>query len=568
LSSAWARLSPLDNLYLALLLALCAVLAWRPLYGNLDFWALAAAGRWAWQNGQVPRHTLFLWTASEPWVAHHWLTQVLFYGLTNLGGERNYPYAVLAFTVALVALPFALVWRLGGRRERLPSWLAVPFALGVEASSMRYQTRPELFTALFLTCLLAFLVAWHGRGAGAPVRWRSAALVLAALFVAWANCHGAVVVGLLVLAVTAACDLAQDRLDRRSRALALLALLAPLAVCVNPYGLAYWRALAPVSGYTFTHINEWKPLWKLDPPEPWKEIALQGLLLALAAAAWALNGRRRWCHLAWLLLLAALFAGALRNIWLMALVSLTVLALNAAALEPGRLLEKVRRLRGRGPGRPLEVPAAVRWPVRAAVLCWLALTVYTTADAAPPARVVRPVHLEGGIVRFLKEPPPGRMFNDYENSSYLQWRFAGDPPLFIDLLNAYPDQLTRDYHAIIQVTPRGRELLEEYGVGYVVLTANRPGPKLARLAGYLDANRRWRRASAGRDGVVWVRHTPEYRYLWGNTELVAAAAAAGLAQPVGRPWNALAAVAEAETRGRTLPTAFGMLEMLGGGGEP
>jgi hypothetical protein len=49
------------------------------------------------------------------------------------------------------------------------------------------------------------------------------------------------------------------------------------------------------------------------------------------------------------------------------------------------------------------------------------------------------------------------MFNDYENSSYLQWRLngplqsgpnqgrvlaQGQRPLYIDLLNAYPDGRT------------------------------------------------------------------------------------------------------------------------------
>ena len=34
------------------------------------------------------------------------------------------------------------------------------------------------------------------------------------------------------------------------------------------------------------------------------------------------------------------------------------------------------------------------------------------------------------------------------------------------------------------------------------------------LAQLLDADRRWARAYAGRDGVVWVRRTPAYRPVW------------------------------------------------------
>src|SRR5207247_607574 len=159
---------------------------------NLDFWAHAAVGRWVWQTGQVPDRTLFLWTASEPWVYHGWLSQVTFFGLTNAGSPQTNAYVVLAITAVLVAFPFALIWWVWG----------------------------------------------------------------------WTNFHVGVVMGLLVLVGTAACDLIQDRFDTRARALALLGLLAAAAMCVNPYGIYYWRAYLAIPGSTFATIHEWRPLWR------------------------------------------------------------------------------------------------------------------------------------------------------------------------------------------------------------------------------------------------------------------------------------------------------------------
>src|SRR5262249_7652959 len=156
------------------------------------------------------------------------------------------------------------------------------------------------------------------------------------------------------------------------------------------------------------------------------------------------------------------------------------------------------------------------WPIRIAVLAWVVLEGLPGVILFRPWRPLTPTRLEQGVVRFLREHQlPGRVFNDYENSSYLQWRLAGQPPLYIDLSNAYPDDLMRDYQDVARVKQRGRALLDEQHIGIVVLTTNRPGFSLAPLANYLDADARWVRVYVGGDGVIWVRRTPEYKFVWG-----------------------------------------------------
>ncbi len=95
---------------MSLLLMFGTLALWHPLPSRFDFWAHAAVGRWIWETGHVPDHTLFLWTASEPWIYHSWLSQLIFFGLTNVGAPEQLPYVVLTSTIALGFFPFFLYW--------------------------------------------------------------------------------------------------------------------------------------------------------------------------------------------------------------------------------------------------------------------------------------------------------------------------------------------------------------------------------------------------------------------------------------------------------------------------
>jgi hypothetical protein len=286
-------------------------------------------------------------------------------------------------------------------------------------------------------------------------------------------------------------------------------------VCVNPYGLSWWQGLRPVGGRTFAQIQEWRPVWQ-GAPLPDEMVLAAVVLPALALLAWTLNPARRWAHLAWLLLLAGLFLTARRNVWPYSLTCLMVLAANARVLDPEFLWQKASAWMRRPGRRAQPLPELLRWPFRLALLAWIVLDGLLLVMGRPRSPPMQPTRLEQGLVRFLREHEvPERVFNDYENSSYLQWGLAGEPPLYLDLLNAYPDSVMRDYQDLANLTARGRALLDEQRIDLVVLTTNRGGaPSLVALARYLDHNGGWARIYAGGGGVVWMRRTPEFARLW------------------------------------------------------
>ena len=272
-------------LYLPLVLLLATEMAWEPITGGVDFWAHAAIGRWIWQHGAVPRESLFIWgQAPIPWIYHSWLSQLTFYATMALGGEDGGPYLALGLTTLIVLVTFVFIWRLWRRRAAISFLTPLVFAFALWCSGARFRPRPELFSALFLTVLLIYLVRW--RDDAQQNDWRRGwpgMLAIAAMFTLWANFHGGVALGLLLLGVTAFSDVVQYRADRKSRRLLILLALCAVAICLNPYGLEYWQALKPVGGRMFSYIDEWKKPWA-DPALPLAAI-ISPLALAFVGAA-------------------------------------------------------------------------------------------------------------------------------------------------------------------------------------------------------------------------------------------------------------------------------------------
>lgn len=486
----------LPRLYLPLLLCFIAAATWRPLTGAEDFWAHAAIGRWIWENQTIPHRTLWLWsTPGVEWIAHSWLSQLVYFGVMRIGGA----HLVLAFTVVFAALPFVWFWKLWARRGKLNALAPVFFAFAIWCASIRFQARPELFTALFLSVLLLFFCEMPRAFS------RRNAVLLIAMFALWANFHGAVALGILVLWISIICEIAQRKFDKqnsRQSAWKLVGLGAAcsLAIFCNPYGAHYVEALRPVGGAMFRLIDEWKsPL--AAPALPLEAIGFVFLVLFFALCCWMKNPARRWSQFAWLLLAATLFLSARRNLWPCILLSVAVASANANVFQTLRV---PRFFRTQFFARGLAI----------AFLIALILMVLSPAAFAPraggrqgvlPLRATANSLPRGPADIVLQRHLPAPIFNDYLHSGYFHWRFGGDPPLYIDLLNAYEPQLLENYFEIIKRTPTGKKEWGKLGVNTVVFGSYRRTDRLAPLAKYLDKNPQWQKIYSASDGAVWVR---------------------------------------------------------------
>jgi len=496
----------------AWVLSLCAVRACRPVEGGVDFWAHAAVGRWILEHHHVPRQTLWIWGAApEPWIAHSWGAQVAFATLMAQGEAWGARLGIALSMVCAVA-SFGLLWRATlkslGRFHLKPDLpLLALYALAVMCAGVRFKPRPELFTALFVTAQLLFWLAWHkdqdehsglnraqGRR-GLPLRL---CLGLVAMWVLWANVHGAWAFGLALWALTIVGDGLQDRFDARWRWLVLVGVCCVLATLLNPYGAHLWQALRATHSGTFAQIEEWKKpwAWPAVPPEwTWGEF----IVAAGALIAWIYDPKRRWSHGLWVAFALLSYCVARRFLWLSALVDMAVLARSGWALQRPWWLAMRRNVRVRLALDGLSLALMV------VVLAQQTPHDILAMPAMPRSVPVQLSHRARLLERqFRQHGKKMRPFNDYEYSSYWQWAFAGRPPLFIDLLNAYPDSLMDDYFSVLAQNARGKMLL-----GRCNVVLSRPAFKGEHVLEFQQAidklPRQWRRVYKGKDGTIWVR---------------------------------------------------------------
>jgi hypothetical protein len=496
------RAAGLPRLYLPLLILIILGYCLTSLSAGTDFWAHAAVGRWIIEHHQIPRQTLFLWSANVPWIWHSWLSQVIFYEL--LAHVPLAVGAVLAMLLTAVAACVSLLvwWKVWLQHQQQMGagnapGLLMPliFLLAIFTSHGRFYPRPEIFTAVFITVLLWILIR-------RITSWRQLAAIFV-IFALWANLHAGLAAGLAILAVSFLCNLAQDKSWRGARWDLMAVAAAVCGVFVNPYGWHYWAALKPISSITFSFITEWRPFWKSPPLHTTTIVAVFACFFC-AFFAWLFSKQRRYAHLGWLIGSLILFLMARRNLWILAQISLAVIACNPRLFLTQTLWDFWtcrRQLVNKIISAPLQ-----RW-VRVGLFSYLIIAFLATLS--PDFWQGRPVNPDAPVraARILRKIAPGRrIFNGYEISSYLEWQLSGKPSLFIDLLNAYPSRIMEDYMKMIDGGGVSRKLLKKWHISYIILPQIEDDSPPSGLFLWLNMQPQWQIIYYGDDAVIWKKN--------------------------------------------------------------
>jgi hypothetical protein len=449
-----------------------------------DFWWHLRIGRWMVDNGRLPSVDIFTYTATtHAWTDHEYLTEILMW-LT---------YSAFGITVLCIAfglLTWAGFWLIFLQVRRQPFVLvAVGIAIAAIAGTPIWGPRAQMIT-FTLSCLELYWLRQYLAG-------RSLALNFFPLvMIAWANLHGGWVIGFVWLGVALAAELLswawnQDNPAHlmHARRLAIIGLMSAVAVAATPHFLSLYPYPFQTQGSEAQQrlIVEWaSPNFhniELRPFEAMvfllvigfalKRPSVYDLLLALAGLGLAFQ--------------------SVRNVALFVAVATPVLINSYGDWWRELVASK---------GWKIAAP-----PPRAvfAAITAVALLVIAGATSLRVAGTISPAKQQQADAAdwLAAHPEVGtRMFNQYGFGGYLAYRFYGDPNRRVFIFGEAAlmgDDLLNEYADVYYVRSNWKQVLDKYGVDYVVENKGDPLPNL--LATQPD----WKLVYQDKVSVIYVR---------------------------------------------------------------
>ena len=364
-----------------------------------------------------------------PWANYEWLGEVIFAAVHRLGGMPLLTAVCAGAVSGGVAFVYASIEKQG---MTAPLLLAAIVAGGTST----WSVRPQTFSLLALG-----LTVWL-------IRTRRS-LWLPLVVVVWANLHGAVAYGAVLVAGLVAGHAWHERgVPWKVLAIAALCAAAP---AISPLGLSYWWDIA--EGVRLSRLNEVAEWRRTDAPPA--HLVFWAIAATLPVAV-ALRHRRLpsaeskslACGALLLLPLAAL---SMRNVPAFLMVAATALSL---LLVPRRAVRPERHDR--------TMPHLVMLGIAAAI----ALVVVAGTWSNPPERLSW--HPMSPAAATAVEDCRGPLYNRFEDGGPIVF-FAPEQKVLLDSrVTPYPASLMR-HQAVIEVTGDYRPLFEEHGINCAAL---------------------------------------------------------------------------------------------------
>jgi hypothetical protein len=466
----------------------------KTLLGDGDTGWHIRTGEWIMSHHRVPDTDLYSFTRpGQPWFAWEWLWDVIFAWLHQHWGLA----AVVIGGALIIGLTSALLFRLAYHKSGNPlAAMAVTF-LAIAGSSIHFLARPHLFTLLFIVVFYSMLERVRESGATRLLWW------LPVLTVLWTNLHGGWFVGIVLIGVYGAGDLAEGLFAARPGAFRMgfrrmLPYLACAMGCLaaslaGPYTyhlhVHIWQYLT--DSFQREHIQEMLPINFLNPAARYFEVMW---LAGSAACIWHLR-RKRYTECLLVLLFAHLALVACRNIPIFGIAAAPVVALAVTEwlqkLEEGpvaKWLESMARAL-RAAAESLSSMEGIGRTHLVSALALVLLTAILYAPAPPPnfrARFDGETFPVKAFASLNAVAADGRMFTLDQWGDYLIYQNP-NRRVFIDgRSDFYGSPFVQKYLDIINVSYKWQRYLDEYSVDTVMLPIDVP------LTGALKESSRWR----------------------------------------------------------------------------
>jgi len=416
-----------------------------------DTWWHLRTGEEIWRSGRIMLHDDFTHTVTgRPWPDHEWLTQVLFYAVYVVGG--------LPLLTLLCAAAVTVAWLLVLSLTPGPALLRVALVGGGAAlSSGAWSLRPQVLTMALFAATLWVLVR------------RRYLWSLPPLFLLWANLHGAVALGGVLIAAAALASLRAG--DGQFKVLGAVGGLCLLATTLTPLGLSLWLEMPEMMQRIEAYgIQEWRAAGF----STWAEAAFWATGASVIALAVV---RRRALHSAPALTLVIsavlLFTMATRSarqitpFFLCAIPTIAVL-FNLRIPHEDRVTRRASVLRNAVFGAACVIAAAFfiayAWRAHLPRLAW---------DPFPP-----------GVVATIDDCR-GPLYNRYDDGGALLW-FMKHRKVFIDSRqDPFPMEFVLE-HMEVERSGNYRQLFERYRIGCALTHQGLPLAARLQRDGWLE----------------------------------------------------------------------------------
>lgn len=435
------------------------------------FWHLRV-GRWILDNHAIPTHDLFTYTVSDHrFVAHEWLSEVIMAvitGAVGLGGVSFY-FGVVTWAAFLGIL----------RTVRAGYLIAgLGLVIGFAAGYPIWGPRTQMITFAFVVALLLFLRRYretHDR------RWL---YPLPFLFLLWVNLHAGFTIGLVFLAVTVVGEYARNLLlspdaahdtalpgggPLPMRPLLVASGISALAVLANPNfaGIYVYAAQTQFSTAQQKLIVEW-----FSPDFHMPELRAFEAMLLLVMVLLAVSPRKpRFTDMLLLLAGIVLALQSVRHIAIFVAIATPIL------IELGQWTwegYRDRLPRFREP-RPNTVIGATNLFILLVVAGVVGLKVVPSLESGFRSSAVTKSFPVAAVDFVERDPPPGRVFNQYGWGGYLIYRLWPQQSVYIyGDAAVMGDPFLNEYQSVNVLRPDYLKTLDRRGVTWVLYPTDDP----------------------------------------------------------------------------------------------
>lgn len=478
----------------------------KTLLGDGDTGWHVRTGEWILSHGRVPDKDLFSYTRTgHTWFAWEWLWDVIFAWLHQHWGLA----AVVVGSALVICLTSTVVFRLTFRKSGNPLIAMALTFLVMASSSIHFLARPHLVTLLFTVVFYTILERARENRSARLLWW------LPVLTVLWTNLHGGWFLGVVLIGVYGAGELASGLFDgvpgawpaavKRTLPYAGIASLCLAASLVGPYTyhlhVHIWEYLT--DSFQREHIQEMLPISFQNPAARYFEILL---LVGGGACVWHAR-RKRFTECLLLVFFAHVGLMAARNVPIFGIVAAPIVALAVVewfqTLEDAPVSGWLRRLALalHGTGDSIGEMEG-QWRTHLVSFGAVALlTAIFYAPSPPPnfrARFDAKEFPAKAVASLGDTAATSRIFTSDQWGDFLIYKLYPKSQVFIDgRSDFYGSRFVGKYLDIVNVKYTWQRQLNEYGVDTVLL------PTDAALAGALKESSRWHVVYDDGDAIVF-----------------------------------------------------------------